>query len=57
VEEYREMLSVKNWKVLVAVCSLLVGILLMYQLKTWSKTNQNGEGQLNTIFYSRTIFI
>jgi uncharacterized protein YlxW (UPF0749 family) len=43
------MLSVKNWKVLVAVCSLLVGILLMYQLKTWSKTNQNGEGQLNTI--------
>jgi uncharacterized protein YlxW (UPF0749 family) len=43
------MLAIRNWKFLVAAGSLLVGILLMYQLKTWSKTNQNSEGQQNTI--------
>jgi uncharacterized protein YlxW (UPF0749 family) len=43
------MLAIRNWKFLVAIGSLLVGILLMYQLKTWSKTNQNSEGQQNTI--------
>jgi uncharacterized protein YlxW (UPF0749 family) len=41
------MILSKNWKLLVALCSLLVGILVMYQLKSGS--NLNSEGQQNTI--------